>query len=95
MSLQIDIADNNSHRSTSAVRSSSKSNQQQPPPPSQPQQPDVSINHIDEYVELLYEDLGERIRGSAMILQVARNADNLEELEKNGKRALIHVQRST
>lgn len=46
---------------------------------------DVSINHIDEYVELLYEDLSERIRGSAMILQVARNPDNLEELEKNGK----------
>lgn len=46
--------------------------------------PDISINHIDEYVELLYEDLSERIRGSAMILQVARNPDNLEELEKNG-----------
>lgn len=45
---------------------------------------DVSINNIDEYVELLYEDLSERIRGSAMILQVARNPDNLEELEKNG-----------
>ncbi|XP_055911716.1 kinesin-associated protein 3 isoform X1 [Eupeodes corollae] len=70
-----DIADNNSHRSTSAVRSSSKS--------TPPQKPDVSINHIDEYVELLYEDLGERIRGSDMILQVARNADNLDELEKN------------
>ena len=46
---------------------------------------DVSINHIDEYAELLYEDLSERIRGSAMILQVARNPDNLEELEKNGE----------
>lgn len=46
---------------------------------------DVSINNIDEYVELLYEELGERIRGSAMILQMARNPDNLEELEKNGK----------
>lgn len=45
---------------------------------------DVSINNIDEYVELLYEELGERIRGSAMILQMARNPDNLEELEKNG-----------
>ncbi|KAH8256605.1 hypothetical protein KR026_006062 [Drosophila bipectinata] len=44
---------------------------------------DVSINNIDEYVELLYEELGERIRGSAMILQMARNPDNLEELEKN------------
>lgn len=46
---------------------------------------DVSFNNIDEYVELLYEELTERVRGSAMILQIARNADNLEELEKNGK----------
>lgn len=52
---------------------------------------DVSINHIDEYVELLYEDLSERIRGSAMILQVARNPDNLEELEKNGRRIVVVV----
>ena len=36
-------------------------------------------------MELLYEDLSERIRGSAIILQVARNPDNLEELEKNGR----------
>ncbi|XP_062138534.1 kinesin-associated protein 3 [Drosophila sulfurigaster albostrigata] len=43
----------------------------------------VSINNIDEYVELLYEEVAERVRGSAMILQIARNADNLEELEKN------------
>lgn len=46
---------------------------------------DVSFNNIDEYVELLYEELTERVRGSAMILQIARNADNLEELEKNGE----------
>lgn len=67
-----DIADNNSQRVASS-RSSTKSNTL-----------DVSINNIDEYVELLYEDLCERIRGSSMILQVARNPDNLEELEKNG-----------
>lgn len=46
---------------------------------------DVTINNIDEYVELLYEELSERVRGSAMILQIARNPDNLEELEKNGE----------
>lgn len=44
----------------------------------------ASIRKIDEYVELLYEDLPERIRGSALILQLARNPDNLEELQKNG-----------
>jgi hypothetical protein len=43
----------------------------------------ASIRNIDEYIELLYEDLPDRIRGSAYILQLARNPDNLEELEKN------------
>ncbi|CAD7091013.1 unnamed protein product [Hermetia illucens] len=66
------IADNNSQRSAS--RTSGKSNASTP---------DASIRNIDEYVELLYEDLPERIRGSSLILKVARNPDNLEELEKN------------
>lgn len=43
----------------------------------------ASIRNIDEYIELLYEELPERIRGSGYILQLARNPDNLEELEKN------------
>lgn len=43
----------------------------------------ASIRNIDDYIELLYEELPERIRGSAYILQLARNPDNLEELEKN------------
>lgn len=43
----------------------------------------ATIRNIDEYIELLYEDLPERIKGSAFILQLARNPDNLEELEKN------------
>lgn len=44
----------------------------------------ASIRNLEEYVELLYEDLPERIRGSALILRLARFPDNLEELEKNG-----------
>lgn len=44
----------------------------------------ATIRKIDEYVDLLYEDLPERIRGSALILQLARHPDNLEELQKNG-----------
>lgn len=39
---------------------------------------------MDEYVELLYEGIPEKIRGSALILQLARNPDNLEELLHNG-----------
>lgn len=44
----------------------------------------ASIRNLEEYVELLYEDLPDRIRGSALILRLARFPDNLEELEKNG-----------
>lgn len=51
--------------------------------PTEPEK--ASIRNIDEYVELLYEELPEKIRGSAMILQLARHPDNLEELEKNGE----------
>ncbi|XP_031627665.1 kinesin-associated protein 3 isoform X1 [Contarinia nasturtii] len=49
--------------------------------PAEPEK--ASIRKIDEYVDLLYEDLSDRIRGSALILQLARVPDNLEELQKN------------
>uniref|UniRef100_A0A3P9LD50 Kinesin associated protein 3 n=1 Tax=Oryzias latipes TaxID=8090 RepID=A0A3P9LD50_ORYLA len=44
---------------------------------------EASITKIDEYVELLYEGIPEKIRASALILQLARNPDNLEELLHN------------
>lgn len=44
----------------------------------------ASINDLDEYIELLYEDIPDKVRGSALILQLARNPDNLEELLING-----------
>ncbi|XP_034556274.1 kinesin-associated protein 3a isoform X1 [Notolabrus celidotus] len=43
----------------------------------------ASINSIDEYVELLYEDIQEKIRGATLIFQLARTPDNLEELMQN------------
>lgn len=51
----------------------------------------ASIRNVDEYIEYLYEDLPERIRGSALILQLARNPDNLEELEKNGNKYIFYL----
>lgn len=45
----------------------------------------ATIRNIDEYIELLYEDLPEKIKGSRLILQLARDPDNLGELEKNGE----------
>lgn len=48
------------------------------PPPEK-----ASIRVVDTYVELLYDELPDKIRGSSLILQLARNPDNLEELAKN------------
>ena len=45
----------------------------------------ANINDVDDYMELLYEDVAEKIRGSAFLLQLSRNPDNLEELFSNGK----------
>ncbi|XP_053185293.1 kinesin-associated protein 3-like isoform X2 [Scomber japonicus] len=44
---------------------------------------EASITRVDEYIELLYEGIPEKIRGAALILQLARNPDNLEELLHN------------
>ena len=44
----------------------------------------ANINDVDEYLEMLYEDLPEKVKGCALILQLARNPDNLEELFQNG-----------
>lgn len=46
----------------------------------------ANINDMDEYIELLYEDIPDKVRGSALILQLARNPDNLEELLINGNK---------
>ena len=44
----------------------------------------ASINDIDDYVELLYEDIPAKVKGSALLLQLTRNPDNLEELHQHG-----------
>lgn len=51
----------------------------------------ANINDVDDYMELLYEDVPEKVRGSALLLQLARNPDNLEELFQNGKQISITV----
>lgn len=43
----------------------------------------ANINRLDEYIELLYEELKEKIRGSWLILQLSRFPDNLSELANN------------
>ena len=43
----------------------------------------ANINNLDDYIELLYEEVPSKVKGSALILQLARNPDNLEELSQN------------
>ncbi|XP_039762835.1 kinesin-associated protein 3 [Pararge aegeria] len=45
--------------------------------------PIAVLGRVDDYVELLYDDIPEKIKGSALILQLARNPDNLIELARN------------
>lgn len=44
----------------------------------------ASLQNIDTYSELLYEDTSEKIRASALLLQLSRNPDNLGHLAANG-----------
>lgn len=44
----------------------------------------ANINDVDDYFDMLYEDVPEKVKGSALLLQLARNPDNLEELFSNG-----------
>ncbi|NXS07407.1 KIFA3 protein, partial [Neodrepanis coruscans] len=59
-----------------------KSSKPKDPPPFEGTEIDevANINDMDEYIELLYEDIPDKVRGSALILQLARNPNNLEEL---------------
>ena len=45
----------------------------------------ASLNDIDDYAEMLYESVPDKIKGSALILQLARNPDNLSEIIQKGQ----------
>ena len=32
----------------------------------------ANINYLDDYIELLYEEVGSKVKGSGLILQLAR-----------------------
>ena len=49
----------------------------------------LNINDVDDYLDLLYEDLPEKQRGTALLLQLARNPDNLDEIFQNGMCLLL------
>nr|CAG4641607.1 EOG090X049M [Eurycercus lamellatus] len=43
----------------------------------------ASMTKLDTYVELLYEEVEGKIRGTSLILQLAKQNDNLQDLSKN------------
>jgi hypothetical protein len=45
----------------------------------------ATFSKLEEYVELLYEELPEKVRGAALIMQLSREHDNLDELSRSGK----------
>ncbi|OAF69333.1 Kinesin-associated protein 3 [Intoshia linei] len=51
------------------------------------------LDNIETYVEMLYEGIKDKIKGTSFILQLARNPDNLEEIMKNERLigALVRV----
>lgn len=49
------------------------------------------ISNVDSYIELLYEEIPGKIKGSSLILQLARVPDNLLELTKNGNSFIIYI----
>ena len=49
----------------------------------------ASILDLDSYLESLYEDLPAKIRGTGLVLQLARSPDNLLELSRNGPSYLM------
>ncbi|VDL60792.1 unnamed protein product [Hymenolepis diminuta] len=43
----------------------------------------ASINDMNNYLDLLYEDISEQLQSTALILQPARNPNNLNEIYQN------------
>ena len=43
------------------------------------------MSDLDDYLESLYDDLPAKIKGTAMILQLARSPDNLQDLATSGE----------
>ena len=43
----------------------------------------ADINDLESYIDLLYDDMKTKVKGTSLILQLARNPDNLAELVEN------------
>jgi hypothetical protein len=45
---------------------------------------EVSLDQLDDYIELLYDSMSDKLRGTFMILGLARHPEALEHLVSNG-----------
>lgn len=43
----------------------------------------ADIDALDDYIELLYEEIADKIRGTGLVLQLAKQPENLEEMMRN------------
>ncbi|XP_066602275.1 kinesin-associated protein 3 isoform X2 [Prorops nasuta] len=76
---------------TRRTNNDSMDNSQQPPRPTSSNSMNAdngdieraTISHIDNYIEFLYEEIPGKIKGSSLILQLARMPDNLLVLTQN------------
>lgn len=51
----------------------------------------ASLANVDSYIELLYEEIPEKVRASGLVLQLARDTGNLNVLRKNGIKNILSV----
>lgn len=51
----------------------------------------ASLAKIDEYIEMLYDDMPQKVRGSGFIFKVTCDKDNLEELSSSGIIILLNI----
>lgn len=49
----------------------------------------ASLAKIDDYIEMLYDDMPQKVRGSGLILKVTCDKDNLEELSSSGNSSVL------
>lgn len=61
------------------------SGSESPSPAPTPSGQTASFTAIEDYLELLYEDLPDKTRGSALILELAKDPNNLEDLASSGE----------
>ncbi|XP_046405490.1 kinesin-associated protein 3-like [Ischnura elegans] len=47
-------------------------------------EPEPSMENLDNYLELMYEGTSSKIRGTAIMFELARNPENLRVLSQNG-----------